>query len=106
MPFILDRAPSEPEYPYQYDTEVFDRINKSFNFEITYLEPRLTAKTAALAHDHDAVCIFVNDEGSPEALEKLASLGVKYIALRVSLCSNHSSGLLQRLPPSVLVSTM
>lgn len=76
-------------------------MNKDFNFEITYLEPRLTAKTAPLAHDHDAVCIFVNDEGSPETLEKLASLGVKYVALRVSRSSNHSSGLLERPFPPV-----
>jgi len=59
----------------------------------------MTAKTAALAHDHDAVCIFVNDEGSAEALETLASLGVKYIALRVSLSPCHLQDYLSVSPP-------
>mgnify|MGYP001035097460 FL=1 len=50
--------------------------------ELILLEPTLSLATAPLAAGCEAVCIFVNDDGSAPVLEKLAALGVKYIALR------------------------
>lgn len=50
--------------------------------ELVLLEPVLSLATAPLAAGCEAVCIFVNDDGSAPVLEKLAALGVKYIALR------------------------
>lgn len=56
--------------------------------EFTYLEPRLSAKTVALAKDHEAVCIFVNDNADAEVLEGLKGVGVKFIALRCAGFNN------------------
>ena len=43
-----------------YDREVFDKVNKDFNFEIKYFKERLSLNTVSLTQDADAVCIFVN----------------------------------------------
>ena len=50
--------------------------------ELVLIDARLSATTALMAQGCKAVCIFVNDDASEEALEKLAGLGVKFIALR------------------------
>jgi D-lactate dehydrogenase len=49
---------------------------------MTFLEPRLTAATAALAAGHECVCAFVNDDLGRAVLEKLASQGTRLVALR------------------------
>ena len=64
-----------------YGTKDYDRLFFSkladekgpgtYNVDITYLESRLTAETAALSKGHDAVCIFVNDEAPREVIEIL-----------------------------------
>lgn len=64
-----------------YERQFFDRANQG-RHELKYLEPRLTPETALLAADQDAVCVFVNDCVNREVLEQLASLGVRYVALR------------------------
>jgi D-lactate dehydrogenase len=46
------------------------------------LDAPLTLDTASLAQGSDAVCLFVNDDGSAPVLERLAALGVRFIALR------------------------
>ena len=50
--------------------------------ELTFLEARLTAETAALGGGHDAVCVFVNDDASPAALDTLAAGGVRLVLTR------------------------
>lgn len=50
--------------------------------DFTFLEPRLTTETAPLAHNHQAVCAFVNDDLSESVLEVLSECGVEYVALR------------------------
>jgi D-lactate dehydrogenase len=50
--------------------------------ELVFLEPRLDIHTAELAHDCEAVCLFVNDDGSGPVLELLAGLGVRFLVLR------------------------
>ena len=47
-----------------------------------FLDPRLTADTAALAAGHDAVCAFVNDVLDAEVLATVAAGGTRLIALR------------------------
>ncbi|MEM8873167.1 MAG: 2-hydroxyacid dehydrogenase [Planctomycetota bacterium] len=54
----------------------------SANHALTFLEPRLTIETAALADGFDAACLFVNDEASADVIERLASMGVRFIVLR------------------------
>lgn len=50
--------------------------------ELVFLEPSLSASTAMLAKDCEAVCIFVNDEASKKVLGLLAQMGIKYLLLR------------------------
>ncbi len=50
--------------------------------ELLFFDPRLDETTAGLAAGCDAVCLFVNDNASRPALEVLAGLGVRHIALR------------------------
>lgn len=49
---------------------------------LTFLKPNLNSQTAELARGADVVSIFVNDTASGEVLEKLATLDIKYLALR------------------------
>jgi len=76
---------------------------------LNFLQVPLDIKTAALAIDHEAVCIFVNDVADEpvsdmltapakkvpsltifriQVLTKLSELGVKYIALRCAGFNN------------------
>ncbi len=64
-----------------YDRQFLTAANDG-RHTLTFLEPRLTRETLSLATGHDAVCLFVNDEGSAENLTKLHELGVRLIALR------------------------
>jgi D-lactate dehydrogenase len=66
----------------RYDQESFEAVNARFGHTLTYLEPRLTASTAALAKGFDVVCSFVNDQVDARALEVLKQEGVRLIALR------------------------
>ena len=50
--------------------------------ELLLLEPTLTLTTASLAQGCEAVCIFVNDDGSAAVIKKLAAMNVKYLVLR------------------------
>ena len=66
----------------------FDRAAKGADHRFTYLETRLDASTVALAHDHDAVCVFVNDTIDAEVVDRLTELNVKTIALRCAGFNN------------------
>lgn len=48
----------------------------------TFIDARLSTATSPLAAGHDAVCLFVNDNGKEEIIDTLADAGVKYIAMR------------------------
>ncbi|MEL6798041.1 MAG: 2-hydroxyacid dehydrogenase [Planctomycetota bacterium] len=50
--------------------------------------PRLTARTANLAADHEAVCAFTNDDLDRETLTALAEVGCRSIALRCAGFNN------------------
>src|SRR5687768_5389431 len=67
---------------HHFERAAFEAQNQRFGHEITFLEPRLTAETAALAHDHAAVCSFVSDKLDQRALEQLKRGGTRLIALR------------------------
>lgn len=67
-----------------YDQRFLDAANAGNRHRLVYLEPRLTARTTALAQDAEAVCLFVNDKGEREVLEDLAGRGVRLIVLRCS----------------------
>lgn len=70
-----------------YDSHAFemDYLNRAAEgrgLQLTFLRTPLRPETLNLAEGHEAVCSFVNDRLDAEALVKLKSLGVRYIALR------------------------
>jgi len=67
----------------QYDITQF-KAQSDASFEFEFVKESLNINTTDLAKDAFAVCIFVNDDGSKPVLEKLASLGVKAIAIRAA----------------------
>lgn len=70
-----------------YDIKYLNQNNDQAH-ELKFFETRLNKDTAALAKGHEGVCIFVNDVANREVLEKLKSIGVKYIALRCAGFNN------------------
>lgn len=69
-----------------YDIKSFNEINK--NYEIDYIESKLSAKTAVLAQGADAVCAFVNDTIDDACINELCSRGIRIIAMRCSGFNN------------------
>ena len=72
----------------EYDKKIFDKYNKKYNYEITYLDSKLNAETAPLAKGYDVVCVFVNDVVDKETIKKLKEYNVKLIALRCAGFNN------------------
>jgi D-lactate dehydrogenase len=58
--------------------------------DLNLLEARLTENTASLAQGSEAISLFTSDDTSANVLEKLSTLGVKYIALRTAEFNNVS----------------
>ena len=71
-----------------YDRASFDAANARHGLALRYLEAHLGPDTAALAEGADAVCAFVNDRLPAAALERLAGLGVRLVALRCAGFNN------------------
>jgi len=71
-----------------YDKEYFDQVNSDGHYQFSYFEAALNTATAALAKDHDTVCLFVNDKADKQTVEQLASNGIKLIALRCAGFNN------------------
>lgn len=69
-----------------YDKIWFDKLNT--DFEIKYIDYKLTPDTAPAAKGCKAVVVFVNDTLSSETIDELCALGVKLIALRCSGYNN------------------
>ena len=81
-----------------FDAKEYDRLsfvisngkNGSDNeeFDIRYLEARLSPDTYKLAEGCDAVCVFVNDDINSFVIDKLCEMGVKLSALRCAGYNN------------------
>ena len=71
-----------------YDRRFFETANESYHHELTFLEPHLNEKTAILAQDAEAVCVFVNDQLNEETLKILSERGIHLIALRCAGYNN------------------
>lgn len=65
-----------------YDRRFLDIANVQGRHHLNYFDVRLSVETAALAHDAEAVCAFVNDEIDRAVLKELAGCGVRLVALR------------------------
>ncbi|MEM6312762.1 MAG: 2-hydroxyacid dehydrogenase [Planctomycetota bacterium] len=64
----------------RYDRQFLESASGDHAF--TFLEPRLTLDTAALAEGRPAACLFVNDDASADVVAKLAEVGVTFLVLR------------------------
>lgn len=71
-----------------YDRTFLEAANAAAGHRLAFLHPRLSAETAPLAVDADAVCIFVNDVADAETLKILAGRGVRLVALRCAGFNN------------------
>jgi D-lactate dehydrogenase len=71
-----------------YDKEYLDKANENGKHELVYFESSLKLKTARLAENYDAVCVFVNDSITKEVIEQLSLLKVKAIILRCAGFNN------------------
>ena len=65
-----------------FDKEPFCEANKSYHFEISFLEGKLSEVTASLAAGYPCICAFANDDLSRPVLALLAKNGTKLVALR------------------------
>lgn len=72
----------------QYDRKYLELANNAYHFALTFFDFKLDISTVKTAEGFDAVCIFVNDDGSKAVLQKLANLGVKSVALRCAGFNN------------------
>ncbi len=70
-----------------YDREFLERANAG-RHEVRFLEPRLSAETASLAAEYEAVCVFVNDRLDAGVIEALAKSGTRLITLRCAGYNN------------------
>lgn len=71
-----------------YDRRSFTETNQSHGHDLTFLEPRLTPATAALAAGFPAVCVFINDDLCEKTLNAIAATGTHLIALRCAGFNN------------------
>jgi D-lactate dehydrogenase len=69
---------------HKFERKVFEHENVKLQqpHEISFIEARLTPKTAPLGRGYPAICAFVNDVVSQEVIQTLADGGLKLIALR------------------------
>jgi D-lactate dehydrogenase len=65
-----------------YDRQFLSAANLSYNHDLVFFEPHLTAQTALLAKEYPVVCAFINDRLDAPALQTLAENGTQLIALR------------------------
>ena len=72
----------------RYDRDFLDAANVSAGHRITYFDVPLERETAALAHEYEAACIFVNDNADADVLEALSRGGTRLIALRCTGFNN------------------
>lgn len=69
-----------------YDKESFEALH--CQYEMEYIESKLSARTAILAKGCDAVCAFVNDTLDAATIDILYENGVRVIAMRCAGYSN------------------
>lgn len=72
----------------QYDRQYFELINQTFNYSLEFFDFKFSSKTASVAKNADAVCIFVNDQADRAALEILAQQQIFTLALRCAGFNN------------------
>lgn len=71
-----------------YDKESFDKVNKEFNYKISYFKGHLSPETAPLTRDFQVICVFVHDVVNKAVIDILARNEVKLIAVRAAGYNN------------------
>lgn len=71
-----------------YDRRFLEAANRTYGFDLTFLQPRLAAETVGLAAGFDTVCVFVNDRLDAAVLEQLDRGGGRIVALRCAGFNN------------------
>jgi D-lactate dehydrogenase len=71
-----------------YDRRFLEAANQAAAHELSFLEERLSVRTAALQGGAPAACVFVNDPCDAEVLEVLAGEGCRLLALRCAGFNN------------------
>lgn len=84
-----------------YSIKTFERkyleVANAGKHELVFFEQPLSKDTIGLADGSEAICIFTNDDASPENLYELGKLGVKFIATRATGHDNISESHAQAL---------
>ena len=71
-----------------YDRRFLNEFNQRYGHELAFFEAALDRTTAPLAHDHQAVCVFVHDRVDKETLRTLKEGRTRLIALRATGYNN------------------
>ncbi|MBS1638834.1 MAG: 2-hydroxyacid dehydrogenase [Bacteroidetes bacterium] len=71
-----------------YDKKFFNECNKTFGFDLQFLEVQLNEQTVNVIEQTNAVCVFVNDKVNATVIETLAAKNVSIIALRCAGFNN------------------
>lgn len=73
-----------------YDKEFFKKYGKDYDFEMTFLQVRLSEETAHLTKGYDVVCAFTNDDINKETIDLISENGIKLLAMRCAGFNNIS----------------
>ena len=73
-----------------YDKEFFKKYGKDYDFEMTFLQVRLSEETAHLTKGYDVVCAFTNDDINKETIDLISENGLKLLAMRCAGFNNVS----------------
>ena len=74
-----------------FSTHNFEKdylLEQSKGHELTFITEQLNPKTAPLAKDFDAICVFTNDKVNKEVLDHLSDYKTKLITLRCAGFNN------------------
>ena len=82
-----------------YDRRFFEQAGDAHSHTIDYLDARLDATTAKLAHGYDAVCTFVNDFVDAGVARQLAEGGTRLVALRCAGYNQVDLGAVEAIGP-------
>ena len=73
-----------------YDKKFFKKYGKDYDFEMTFLQVRLSEETAHLTKGYDVVCAFTNDDINKETIDLISENGIKLLAMRCAGFNNVS----------------
>lgn len=73
-----------------YDKDFFNKYGEGYNFDMTFLQVKLSSETASLTRGYEIVCAFANDTINKATIDIMAENGVKLLAMRCAGFNNIS----------------